>query len=400
MTTLKRSVPAVCLFVACVVGAAAPTVSAAATFDPGDFTVTMNGGGSGPSSGQPPAINCVVSGQTMTLSAYLDNVVRKWTQAGSPPSGACSMVNESVQTNQALTGTVNNKNIGDGDMLQTCDMKQTLTMSFTYSATVSPGSAPVPSVTNFKNVLSGYQACAWAMSFRDAQSTKLSGTVEQTFGMTSDAAKVDCPASVLAKMNGAPSGSNFYCVPWEMNAKVYVVGGSGYFADTGGEGSFSRSDVAPIVIPGVGGVSGSSVGLLRSAAAILALLPQADTSQTASAMKMALLKGAKSTVRLVSPAPVSGKRSLGVGPDGSTQVQVKVSAAPGAACSITAKSGSKTKTLSASKKDADGMVTTSITSATVKSKLAVKSGAKVMLSVYCKSGTKTAKSDQSVTLGA
>ena len=125
--------------------------------------MTMNGGGSGPSSGQPPSINCVVNGQTMTLSAYLDNIVRKWNQAGSPPSGACSMVNESVQTNQALTGTVTNKNIGDGDIAQTCDMKQTLTMSFTYSATVTPGSAPVASVTNFKNTQSGYQACAWAM---------------------------------------------------------------------------------------------------------------------------------------------------------------------------------------------------------------------------------------------
>ena len=238
------------------------------------------------------------------------------------------------------------------------------------------------------------------MSFRDAQSTKLSGTVEQTFGMTSDSARIECPASVLAKMNGAPSGSNFYCVPWEMNAKVYVVGGSGYFADTGGEGSFSRADVAPIVIPGIGSVSGASAGVARALSAVMALLPQADTSQTASAMKMALLKGAKASVRLVSPAPVSGKRSLGVGPDGSTQVQVKVSAAPGAACSISAKSGSKTKTLSASKKDSDGMVTTSITAATVKSKLAVMTGAKVTLSVYCKVGSKTAKSDQSVTLGA
>ena len=373
--------------------------SAANTFDPGDFTVTMNGGGSGPSSGQPPAINCTAANVTMSLSSYIQNLDRMWSQTAAPPA-ACSMVNESVQTNQALTGTVNNKNIGDGDMLQTCDMKQTLTMSFTYSATVAAGSAPVPTVTDFKNVLSGFQACAWAMSFRDAQSTKLSGTVEQTFGMTSDSAKIDCPASVLAKMNGAPSGSNFYCVPWEMNAKVYVVGGSGYFADTGGEGSFSRADVAPIVIPGIGGVSGASAGVARALSAVMALLPQADTSQTASAMKMALLKGAKASVRLVSPAPVSGKRSLGVGPDGSTQVQVKVSAAPGAACSISAKSGSKTKTLSASKKDSDGMVTTSITAATVKSKLAAKTGAKVMLSVYCKVGSKTAKSDQSVTLGA
>lgn len=372
--------------------------SGANTFDPGDFTVTMNGGGSGPSGGQPPSINCTAANVTMSLSSYIQNLDRMWSQTAAPPA-ACSMVSESVQTNQALTGTVNNKNIGDGDMSQTCDMKQTLTMSFTYSVT-GFGASRVPAVTDFKNVLSGFQACAWAMSFRDAQSTKLSGTVEQTFGMTSDSARIECPASVLAKMNGAPSGSNFYCVPWEMNAKVYVVGGSGYFADTGGEGSFSRADVAPIVIPGIGGVSGASAGVARALSTVMALLPQADTSQTASAMKMALLKGAKASVRLVSPAPVSGKRWLGVGPDGSTQVQVKVSAAPGAACSISAKSGSETKTLSASKKDSDGMVTTSITAATVKSKLAAKTGAKVTLSVYCKVGSKTAKFDQSVTLGA
>lgn len=371
---------------------------AANTFDPGDFTVTMNQGGSGPSSGQPPSINCIAANITMSLSSYIQNLDRMWSQTTAPPA-TCSMVNESVQTNQVLTGTVNNKNIGDGDMSQTCDLKQTLTMSFTYSVTGS-GASRVPAVTDFKNVLSGFQACAWAMSFRDAQSTKLSGTVEQTFGMTSDAVKIDCPASVLSRMNGAPGGSTFYCVPWEMNAKVYVVGGTGYFADTGGVGSFSRSDVAPIVIPGTGGVSGASVGITRALNAVLALLPQADTSQSASAMKMALLKGAKASVRLVSPAPVSGKRSLGVGPDGSTQLKVKVSAAPGAACSITAKSGSKSSTLSANKKDSDGMVTTSITSATVKSKLAAKTGAKVTLSVYCKIGSKTARTDQSVTLGA
>ncbi|MEY4080329.1 MAG: hypothetical protein RL430_759 [Actinomycetota bacterium] len=369
----------------------------AAAIDPGEFTVTMNnpqqGSGGG---GTQPTITCTANGMSTTLQNFFDNVVGRWSQPGNPPTVTCSSKRETVQTNAALTGTVTNVNVGSGSMSQTCDMKQTIEMSFDVATTMAAtaGQPATATVSNIKNSLNGFQACAWAMSFNDAKSSKLSGTIEQVSSFSGDGQSVTCPS----QYQNMGASVKPYCVPITTSANVFVVGGTGYFADTSGTGSFTHSDIAPIMIPVTSSVKVASARLQSFVLESVASLVQANTADTADGLKMSLLKGAKATVRIVSPAKVGGKRALGTGTDGSTLTTVKMSAAPGAKCGVTAKSGTKSKSVLSAKKDADGLITTSITSATLKKSLAVKAGAKVMLSVYCAVPSGTAKSDQSVTI--
>lgn len=389
----RLSIAAV-LVLSVVAGGAGPA-RALTPIDPGDFTVTMDKPLEGASETQPATV-CSVSGQSMTIQAYVDNVVSRWNQQGaSPPTAACTMSRTTVLSNAPLTGSVVNKTAGNGSMAQTCDMKRQVDISFTLTAVISASGRSV-TASSFSNKMAGFQACAWAMTFADAKHSRLSGTIEQTFEFADAGAAVECPASYA----GLSSQGTVYCVTVQANAKVYVVGGSGEFSDTGGEGDLSNTDVAGIVIPKTGSVQGSSFRALSSGILFPTGLLAVDSTATANSLKLALLKGAKASVRLVSPASNGTVRSLGAGPDGSSQTKVKVSAAPGAACAITAKSGKKSAVLLKAVKDADGVIATSITAALVKGKLSVKTGAKVTLGLSCAVGKTSAKSTQSVTVGA
>ena len=369
----------------------------AAAIDPGEFTVTMNnpqqGSGGG---GTQPTVTCSANGMTTTLQNFFDNVVGRWSQPGNPPTVSCSSRQESLQTNAALTGTVTNVNVGSGSMNQTCDMKQMIETSFDVTTTMSAvaGQPATATVSNFRNSMNGYQACAWAMTFNDAKGSRLSGTIEQESSFSGEGQPVECPT----QYQNMQRAGKVYCVPILTSAKVYVVGGTGYFADTAGTGSFSHTDIAPIMIPLSSSVKTAAVSLRGVVLGVVRAVLQANSADTADGLKMSLLKGAKSTVRLVSPAKVGGKRSLGTGPDGSTLLTVKLSAAPGAKCGVTAKSGAKSRSVLAAKKDTDGLIATTITSASLKKSLAVKAGAKVMLSVYCAVPKGSATSDQAVTI--
>lgn len=367
----------------------APAARALTPIDPGDFSVTMNNPGAGADQTK-PTTTCTVSNQSMTLQSYVDNVVGSWNQQGSaPPQASCVMSRTSTLTNALLTGTVVNKTVGNGTIEQSCDMTQKVDISFNLSAIISATGRSV-AASSFANTMSGFQACAWAMTFSDAQGSRMTGTIEQTFGFAGDGAAVECPSGY----SSMASQGTLYCLSVVQSSKVYVVGGSGAFADTGGEGQFVSTSVAPVIIPKTGSVQGAS---LRTPA-LPFVVPGVDSSASANGLKLALLAGAKPSVRLVSP-PVSGTgRSLGVGPNGTSPMYVKIAAAPGAKCGVTAKAGSKLKTLLPPLKDADGVIASTITAAVVKAKLGAKSGAKVTFGLSCTLGKSTMKSTQSVSL--
>ena len=397
---MKLARIALSLVVSGVVGGSfVDTVRAAKEFDPGDFQVTMSRSDSGMGQSK-PVMTCDVNGQKMVIQDYFTNVLQKWTPSqGQPAAVSCASSQESTMTNAALSGTVTNKSVGAGDITQTCDMRQKMDTSFTLAATMSTtqGTPPTFAVSNFKTAMDGYQACAWAMTFKDASVTKLSGTIEQTFGFSNDTASVTCPP----EYDGMKSMGTLTCVPIVMNAKVFVVGGAGEYAGTGGTGSFSNTNIAPIMIPNFG-ASKQSAGV----SVMLSALSQAFASASVHAfaagdgMKLTLKTGAKPAVRLVSPVLTGASRTLGVGPDGATPLTVKLSAAPGASCGISAKSGTKAKSVLAPKADADGAISTTVTAASLRTKLGVKTGAKVSLSVSCAVGAQRATTTQSVTLGA
>lgn len=377
------------ILVMCAVGVV-PARGHAATFDPGDFTVTMQGGAGADSIA--PVTTCTAGGQQIELQSFLNNVASRWNGQGQAPSASCSSVQVSTFTNAVLNGTVTNVNVGQGTIEQTCDMRRTVTSA--YSLTVAAGAPNTVTVGEVQNNMAGFQACAWTMKFTDTKSTRLSGTIEQTFGFTSTG-RVQCGGQ------SNPNETNLmFCVEVRSDADVWVVGGSGEYAGTGGTGSFSSVSTAPIVIPGAQGVKVQSLRAADVVSLVLSGVLRASTADTANSLKLSLLAGAKPSVRVVSPAPQSGVRTLGVGANGSGLTTVKLSAAPGAKCGVTAKSGKKSKTVLAPKTDSDGMIGTTVTASTLKSKLSVSAGARITLSVYCAVGKSTAKSDQSVVLGA
>ena len=369
-----------------------PPADALTPIDPGDFTVTMDNPGAGADQTK-PTMNCTVSNQSMTLQSYVDNVVGSWNQPGAaPPPATCVMSRTSTLTNAALTGTVVNKTVGQGTIVQSCDMNQKVDISFTLTGTVTPSGRSV-TASAFSNSMTGFQACAWAMTFGDASSSRLTGTIEQTFGFSGGGEPVECP-STYAQM---ASQGTLYCLTVTSISKVYVVGGAGAFASTGGEGQFTTSSIAPVVIPKTGSVQGASV---REVAAARAVVPAVDSASSANGLKLALLAGAKPTVRLVSPPNTGSGRSLGLGPNGASLMSVKIASVPGSRCGVTAKTGAKLKTLLPPLTDADGVIASSITASVVKAKLGVKTGAKITLGLSCTSGKTTTKSSQSVTIGA
>ena len=339
-----------------------------------------------------PVSTCTAGGQSIELQSFLSNVAARWNGEGQAPSANCSSTQVSTFTNSVLNGTVSNVKVGQGTIEQTCDMRRTITS--TYTLTVSVGAPNTVTVADVQNSMGGFQACAWAMKFTDAKATRLSGTIEQTFGFNGTG-RVQCGGQ-----QNPNDTSLMFCVEVRSDSKVWVVGGSGEYAGTGGTGTFSDVSTAPIIIPGTQGVKLQSAGAADVIRVVLAGLPAAGTSDTANSLKLSLLRGAKSTVRVVSPAVQSGARTLGVGANGTGLTTVKLSAAPGAKCGVTAKSGKTSRTVAAPKTDSDGLIATTVTAATLKSKLSVSAGAKVTLSVYCALGKSTAKTDQSVTLGA
>lgn len=388
---VMRRMWAIVLIVAACVSVPGGARPAGAAFDPGEFTVDVQKSVGGYEAA--PTISCSVQGVSMTLEVFLRTVSR-WDGSGASPAAQCTATQVSTLTNSSDTGTVSHPTVGSGTFQQTCDMRRTIESA--VSLTVAEVTPRTVAVAVGQHSVSGFIACAWAMKFGDSRSTRLSGTIEETLsGSGNGMGSCDGPAQPDSRVVT-------YCVDLVSENKVWVVGATGAFDDMSGTGLFTDRYHTPITIS-TSRDSGDL--LLRSASARVPVeirldgMPAEGSADTAPGMRMALVKNAKATVRLVSPPKTGTTRTLGTGAGGTGLTRVKLSAAPGAKCGITAKSGKRSQTVLAPKTDSDGVISTAVTSATLKSKLSVLAGAKVTLSVYCAVGKSTAKSDQSVTLG-
>ena len=263
--------------------AAAPTASAK-SFNPGEFNVQMDmsqggpgqggPGQGGPDEGMAPEMNCVDEDgndvdffQGTALMTLLADVP----EGGITLECGTSMVMEFAAMEQS--GTVTNPNVDDGnpgDMSMVCDMSQTMSVEFSIKITMN---GFTPSIkfdgSKFNMSMDGYQACTWTMQFNDAESSMLTGAIMQVMKLNSKDGKTTCPEDTLGMMGDMASNDmvDVYCVKMEMNADIQIVGGTGYFADMSGTGSFSDTRYIPMPIPngemgggGQGGGGGSGGG--------------------------------------------------------------------------------------------------------------------------------------------
>lgn len=384
------------------VSAGQPGEAGASAFTAGEFKVTMSSSVMKRPEARPDLMMCDVGSQRMNISDYFTNVIRPWKPVlqGQPAPVSCTQTLETLLTNQLLDGTVTNAVVGGGTIAQACDLKRVLTTGFTLTTTMgtAPGIPPTFSVTNVNVKLDGYQACTWAMAFGSG-GTKLSGTIEQVFAFKNDAASVPCPSEYDAlRAQGLHS-----CVEVGTSAKVFVTGGAGEFEAATGTGTFDSTSIATFIFPFLVNQSPPTQKSSFPAAVTTFAALQVPVSSLAAAgdgLRLNLKKSPGLGVRLVAPTKIGGRRSLGVGPDGKTLLAVKFSSAPGSTCDVSTSSGSREAVVWKAKRDADGAVTTNITSRLLGKKLGVKKGAKVAVSVTCRAGAKVGSTSQVVTIAA
>jgi hypothetical protein len=474
--------------IAVVVAGFAAVPAGAATFNPGEFQVQMSppqepgqGNPGGGDEGMAPDMNCVdENGDAVDLfGGDMMSLLQDLPQGGMTLECGTEMTMEFASMEQE--GTVTNAKVDDapGTISMVCDIKQDMAVSFGIA--ISGGFPPDISFDKDKFAMSmtGFQACTWTMQFKDAAQSKLSGSIAQVMDMNSKNGKVECPEETLAMMGDlVDSGMmDIHCVKMTLTADITVVGGTGYFADMSGTGSFTDNQYIPMPIPngsmggggggggggaaeaceasggtwdavtnicemGDGGGGGGGGGFtvtqefceaaipnglngtwtgtgcqmtvpnedacasvtgnytwddgtcIVSApgrAAMQALgrslgraLSRADDS---SGMTMKLVKNGGPKVALVAPLKINKKITLGKAPDGSN-LTLKAVAAPGSRCAITGSYAKKRNiSLMAAKTYANGQIVTTITGATLKTKLGTPKGKAADIDVSCTLGS-------------
>ena len=205
--------------------AAAPTPTI-----PGDFTIDIV-----PPGAPEPTSTPDCDPDFLTIGATL---------MGGAASVTANCEFDTTGTQQAATGTAANAALaastGDagfnkGTLSLLCDFEQEVDISLDISRTGS-------NLKTFSGVV--FQACTFTMSFTDAKSSTLTGTVEAN--------------GRLGSADGTVSGG---VISISIDAKVFVTGGTGQFDGYVGGGTFSQAqDVTiPSAPGGAGGAPSASV---------------------------------------------------------------------------------------------------------------------------------------------
>ena len=221
--TLRRLIPSIAALVAAL---AVAVPAAAAGFNPGEFQVSV-APAAGESGGTKPQCDPPMSQLMIEL------------MAGSAVDATCTMNNSA--SGEKAEGTVANAKLAaddpgfaDGTITMTCDRAQTMAMRIR----ITPG-AMMPTLRSMTGTM--YKMCVFHMAFPDAASSTLDGTVEMN-------AKAD-------SKDGDESGQS---IEITMDAKVYIVDGTGAFDGYAGEGAFSSTQNVPLGLKGGGGSGGAT----------------------------------------------------------------------------------------------------------------------------------------------
>jgi hypothetical protein len=206
---------------------------------------------------------------------------------------------------------------------------------------------------------SGTRNCTWKLTF--GNTGELSGTIAQNFG--------NLPKTQpIVAWNCKPEYTKVICVGYTVTSEIIVTGGTNAFA--GASGSGIQTDVR--VLP-----------------AVLIDMPfEADgTVLAASSGARYRLPVLKLAAAIVKPKSSVSLRFKSKTPSANKKLSYTVPNARKATCSITGKSGSRNIMLASSvKSSAKGLVSTSLTKATLRYKLKLAVGKTASLTVTCAVG--------------
>ena len=282
-----------------------------------------------------------------------------------PPKQSCNFPFTSKESDTAATFPVSSTKFGAGSFATTCTTEFKMDTTFVYTMTI-PTSNPegnsmvLPATKAWPWTLgfSGTRNCTWKLTFGSAG--ELSGTIAQNFG--------DLPKTQANVAWNCKEGyTKVICVSYTVTSEITVTGGTNSFEGATGSGIQTDVRILPALLVDMPFEADSTVLAASSGGRYkLPVLKLADA-----------IAKPKSTVSLRFKPKASATKKL----------SYTVSNARKATCSVTGKSGARNVTLVKSvKSSSKGVISTSLTSSTLRSKLKLTAGKTASLTITCAVG--------------
>jgi hypothetical protein len=283
-----------------------------------------------------------------------------------PPKQSCNFPFTSKESNTDATFPVTSTKFGSGSFATTCTTEFKMDTNFVYTMTI-PTADPVGNAMVLPNTkawpwslgFSGTRNCTWKLTFGSAG--ELSGTIAQNFG--------DLPKTQAnVEWNCRTGYTKVICVSYTVTSEITVTGGTNTFAGASGSGIQTDVRILPALLVDMPFEADSTV--LAASSGGRYKLPVLKLAGTIAKPKSSL------SLRFKAKASSANKK-----------LSYTVSNARKATCSIAGKSGSRNVTLVKSvKSNAKGLINTSLTTSTLRSKLKLASGKSASLTITCAVG--------------
>jgi hypothetical protein len=282
-----------------------------------------------------------------------------------PPKQSCNFPFTSKESNTDASFPVTSTKFGSGSFATTCTTEFKMDTNFVYTMTI-PTADPVGNAMVLPNTkawpwslgFSGTRNCTWKLTFGSAG--ELSGTIAQNFG--------DLPKTQANVAWNCKEGYiKVICVSYTVTSEITVTGGTNSFEGATGSGIQTDVRILPALLVDMPFEADSTVLAASSGGRYkLPVLKLADA-----------IAKPKSTVSLRFKPKASATKKL----------SYTVSNARKATCSVTGKSGARNVTLVKSvKSSSKGVISTSLTSSTLRSKLKLTVGKTASLTITCAVG--------------
>ena len=283
-----------------------------------------------------------------------------------PPKQSCNFPFTSKESNTDATFPVTSTKFGAGSFATTCTTEFKMDTTFVYTMTIPTanpeGNAMVLPATKawpWSLGFSGTRSCTWKLTFDSAG--ELSGTIAQNFG--------DLPKTQANVAWNCRTGyTKVICVSYTVTSEITVTGGTNTFAGASGSGIQTDVRILPALLIDMPFEADSTV--LAASSGARYKLPVLKLAGTVAKPKSSL------SLRFKSKTSATNKK-----------LSFTVSNARKATCSITGKSGASNVTLVKSvKSSSKGLISTSLSTSTLRSKLKLAAGKTASLTISCAVG--------------
>jgi hypothetical protein len=283
-----------------------------------------------------------------------------------PPKQSCNFPFTSKESNTDATFPVNSTKFGAGSFATTCTTEFKMDTTFVYTMTIPTanpeGNAMVLPATKawpWSLGFSGTRSCTWKLTFGSAG--ELSGTIAQNFGnLPKTQANVE--------WNCRTGYTKVICVSYTVTSEITVTGGTNTFEGASGSGLQTDVRILPALLIDMPFEANSTV--LAASSGARYKLPVLNLVGSVAKPKSSV------SLRFKSKTSTASKK-----------LSFTVSNARKATCSITGKSGSSNVTLVKSvKSSSKGLISTSLSISTLRSKLKLAAGKTASLTISCAVG--------------